>query len=175
MEKYRHKRKAKMNIPIRVAAVLLCLTLVSTYFVSGMFARYATSGQSSGNARVAKFSIEGSGISSQYLDASLSPGTDKDVPLIIENNSEVAVEYTVVVTNVTNNLPLSFRMEKKGASPTVRAGGTTSDSTTFTVLQSPDSHGEYTLFINWQAQDGDIDRIGMVDYIKVTVTAVQTD
>lgn len=162
-----------MNIPICAAAVLLCLALVSSYFVTGLFARYATRAQSSGDARVAKFSIEGSGIFSQPIEASLVPGSSETASLIIQNNSEVAVEYTITVTNMTNNLPLSFRMEKEGSSPTMQASGTT-----FTEQQIPGSHtDEYTLYIKWDKQDDDKDiaRMGMVDHIAVTVTAVQID
>ncbi len=166
--------KSQKNIPMRIAAVLLCLTLFSTYLVTGLFARYTTSAQGSDHARVAKFSIQGSGALSRSIEASLFPGESQTATLIIENNSEVAVEYTVAVTNVTNNLPLSFRMVKEGASPTVDTNGTT-----FTARQIPGSHTDkYTLYIDWKADnDGnrDPDWMGKVDYITVTLTAVQID
>lgn len=171
MGKYLRKSKASINIPIRVAAVLLCLTLFSTYLVSGLFARYATSAQSSDHARVAKFSITGSGSLSQPIAASLIPGETTAATLIIQNDSEVAVEYTVTITNVTNNLPLHFRLEKEGASPTVQTNGTA-----LTDQQIPGSHTDkYTLFIDWDAADNDPAWMGMVDYITVTVTAAQID
>ncbi len=171
MGKYLRKHKTKVNIPIRVAAVLLCLTLFSTYLVTGLLARYATSAQSSDHARVAKFSIQGSGKLTESIEASIVPGIPIDVALIIENNSEVAVEYTVTVTNETNNLPLRFRMEKAGTSPTVNSSGST-----FTSQQLPGSHtDQYTLFIDWEAADNDPALMGMVDYITVTVTAAQID
>ncbi len=168
------KNKTQMNIPIRVAAVLLCLTLFSTYLVSGLFARYATSTQGSDHARVARFSIQGSGELSQSIEASLCPGGSKTAALILENKSEVAVEYTITVTNVTNNLPLSFRMEKEGSSPALETNGTT-----FTAQQIPGSHTDrYTLYIDWEVkteEDRDPAWMGKVDYIKVTVTAAQID
>ncbi len=171
MGKYLHKNKTQMNIPIRVAAVLLCLTLFSTYLVCGLCARYATSVQSSDHANVAKFSITGSGTLLQPIEAGLVPGESKSVTLVIHNESEVAVEYTIAVTNVTKNLPLSFRMEKTGDSPAVAA-----DGTTFTAQQLPGSHDDsYTLYIDWAAADNDLARMGMADYITVTVTAAQID
>lgn len=171
MGKYFHKNKTKMNISIRVAAVLLCLTLVSACLVSGLFARYATSGQSSDNARVAKFSVEGSGTFSQPIEANLVPGESKSADVIIENNSEVAVEYTITVTNVTNNLPLNLRMEKDGVSHDAQG-----NSITHTEQQLPGSHtDEYKLHIAWPKGDNDPAKMGMVDYITVTVTAAQTD
>ena len=257
MRKDHHKRKTKMNIPVRAAAVLLCLTLASTYFVSGLFARYSTSDQSGGNARVARFSfnggigenIGGKMILSQLIEADLIPGGSEEVPLIIENNSEVAVEYTIDVTNETNNLPLQLSIgDKTGSSVTSPAqgsdvvpinsvastnsatsagstaltnsaasansatsissavsinsatptnsatsansaaptngvaptnGATPISSDTRSVQQAPGSHyDKYTLHINWPEQenkDDDLARMGMVDYIKVTVTATQID
>lgn len=257
-----------MNIPVRAAAVLLCLTLASTYFVSGLFARYSTSDQSGGNARVARFSFNGGiadaasqTILSQIIEVNLIPGVSENVPLIIENNSEVAVEYTIDVTNETNNLPLQLSIgDKTGSSVTSPAqgsdvvpinsvapansatsagstaltnsaasansatptnsavsansatsissavsinsatptnsatsansaaptngvaptnGATPISSDTRSVQQAPGSHyDKYTLHINWPEQenkDDDLARMGMVDYIKVTVTATQID
>lgn len=171
MGKDLHENKAKRNSSIRVAAVLLCLTLCSTYLVTGLLARYSTSDQSIGNARVARFSIKGGGSLSLPVNADLIPGETGEVPLIIENNSEVAVEYTVAVSNETNNLPLTLRMEKKMGSGTEKI-----EAIPFTEQRLPGSHtDEYTLYIDWAAVDNDVERMGMVDYIAVTVTAVQTD
>lgn len=51
----KYKSKPKMNIPMCVAGVLFCLTLISVYMVSGLYARYSTSGTGSDSARVIKF------------------------------------------------------------------------------------------------------------------------
>lgn len=48
-------RKPKRNIALRLAGILFCLTLVSFYMVSGLFAKYMTRGQGSDSARVIKF------------------------------------------------------------------------------------------------------------------------
>lgn len=48
-------RKPKKNIALRLAGILFCLTLVSFYMVSGLFAKYTTSGKGSDSARVIKF------------------------------------------------------------------------------------------------------------------------
>ncbi len=178
MGKDLHKSKPKGNILYRAAAVLFCLTLCSTYLVSGLYARYAASGQSSDNARVAKFSMEFSikenGALSESIQADFRPGDSKDVTLQIQNNSEVAVEYTVAVTNETNNLPLSFGMKKAGST----SAGT--GAATVTEQKLPGSPGdEYTLHMEWKenAENAkDPDRyMGKVDYITITVTATQID
>ena len=56
--KKQNKEKAPVNlgtILIRVAAVLFILTIISIYLLSGLFARYVSSGQGSDSARVATF------------------------------------------------------------------------------------------------------------------------
>ncbi len=172
MRKCLHKSKPKGNILCRAAAVLFCLTLVSTYLVTGLFARYSTSGQSADSARVAKFSISGDEKLSTGIEVKLIPGGSESANLVINNNSEVAVEYTIVVTNVTENLPLSFRMEKPDSSlVSVQSG------TPFTAEQLPGSHTDkYVLHIDWTEGDNDPEKwMGMVDYITVTVTATQID
>ncbi len=168
MGKYLRKNKIKKNIPIRAAAVLLCLTLFSIYLVSGLFARYTSGTQNGDSARVAKFSIRSGSTLSRSVEASFYPGKSETATLLVENDSEVSVSYAITVTNETNNLPLSLRLEKKNSSLT--------DGTAFTDqrLQSGCSD-EYTLYIDWDASHGDPAVMGMVDYITVTVTAVQID
>ena len=51
----RRKNRAKMNIPMCLACVLLCLTLVSVRLSSGVVARYTTNTDSGDSARVIKF------------------------------------------------------------------------------------------------------------------------
>lgn len=52
MVKQRKKTGIKVNIPIMLAAILFCLTLVSTYFSSGVVARYSTDTSGADTARV---------------------------------------------------------------------------------------------------------------------------
>ena len=49
------RRRAKMNIPIVLACILLFLTMLSVHFSSGIFARYVSHGEGTDNARVATF------------------------------------------------------------------------------------------------------------------------
>ncbi len=173
MGKDQQEYRTKRNIPIRVAALLFCLTLFSTYLVTGLFARYTTSVQSSDQARVAKFSIKGEGDLLRTIAAELAPGEDTNVKLIIRNDSEVAVEYKIEVTRETSNLPLSFRMVKDGTSNSIEdVNGTI----TYTDQQVPGPHTDtYNLLIRWQKGANDLALMGMVDHITVKVTAVQID
>ena len=51
----KNKKTAIRNIPMTLACVLFCLTLISTHFTSGLYARYTTSDSGSDRARVVKF------------------------------------------------------------------------------------------------------------------------
>ena len=51
----RKKTGAKVNIPMCLACVLLCLTLFSVHFSSGVVARYTATADSGDSARVIKF------------------------------------------------------------------------------------------------------------------------
>jgi len=51
----RHRNRAKMNIPMCLAGVLLCLTLFSIHLSSGVVARYSTNTDGSDSARVISF------------------------------------------------------------------------------------------------------------------------
>ena len=48
-------KQGKINIPMMLACVLLCLTLISMHLTGGLFARYITSGTGSDSARVVAF------------------------------------------------------------------------------------------------------------------------
>ena len=48
-------QQGKVNIPICLAGVLLCLTLFSTHFTGGLFARYVSRDSGSDSARVIQF------------------------------------------------------------------------------------------------------------------------
>jgi len=156
-----------------VAAVLFCLTLLSTYLVTGLFARYAVTAQSSEQARVAAFSITGAGALEKTITAMVSPGETTDVKLIINNNSEVAVEYEIEVSKETENLPLSLELKEGNTSLATATG---KDKITFKDQKAPGNYkDEYDLKIKWEAGRDDVARMGMVDYIAVTVTATQID
>ncbi len=173
MGKLLHLLKTNKNIPIYAAAVLLYMTMISSYCISGVYASYATSEVLGDNARVAKFSVKGDGILSQPVEAELVPGTKETASLNIYNNSEVTVEYTISVSNETGNLPLELRMTKEGDPTPIQVG---TGSVTLTAQQLPGEHVDrYGLDIEWKAEDDDPEWMGKVDYIAVTVTAVQVD
>lgn len=176
MRKYLHRsNRSKLNIPICVAAVMFCLTLFSTYFVSGLYARYTSSALNANEARVAIFSVKGGGELTKPIVADLVPGGVSEKNLIITNDSEVAVDCTIEVTNVNNNLPLEFCITEAEATPSDwKKNGCTFDAQQLSASEE----ATYILHIKWVGQaepQKDLDLMGQVDYITVTVTATQAD
>ena len=81
--------KAKLNIPMFAALILLLLTMITTHMTSGLYARYTAQASGSDSARVAKFAVS----------STVTANEDKtdEYTLVVHNGSEVAVEYSVEV------------------------------------------------------------------------------
>jgi len=174
-------RNGKVNILMCTVAVLFCATLFSMHLVSGLYARYTTGTSGSDGARVAAFRITQEGTIFQTIEANVVPGTTQSAELTITNKSEIAMEYTLKVTNVTGNLtPLKFTLEPadENTSPITTEryeNGISINS----ACQIPGEHTDkYILNIVWEPsanEEDDLALSGMVDYITVSVTAAQID
>ena len=51
----KHRKTAKVNIPMCIASFLFCLTLISIHLTSGLYAKYISSASGNDSARVIKF------------------------------------------------------------------------------------------------------------------------
>ncbi len=172
----RKERSIKVDILMCTLAVLLCATLFSTHLVGNLYARYTTSGSSSDSARVAAFNITQEKTVSKTIEANITPGTTQITELVITNKSEVAVEYTLTVTNKTGNLPLKFKLAPVDGAPSVTTESYENGISINSACQIPGDHTDkYALNIVWEPGDNDLTLIGMVDYITVSVTATQID
>ncbi len=106
------REKGRANIPLLIAVMLACGILLSMYFTSGVLARYTSEGSSTNAARVAVFNTslerkaEESGADLSYIyPVALSSGDDANsYTLVVQNNSEVAVRYTVEL-RFTDSVP----------------------------------------------------------------------
>lgn len=99
MNEQKNNKKSSMSfggILIRIAAVLFCLVVVSTYLMSGLFARYTAGGKGTDSARVAGFDVRLSGVTNgvTYQVSALNPG---EITITLDNQSEVAVSYKIRV------------------------------------------------------------------------------
>ncbi len=173
----RRERKSKSNILIYIVAALLCATLFSMHFVGGLYARYSTRSSGSDSARVAEFKITQEGTIFQEIKADVTPGTTQTVGLTVTNKSEVVVDYTLKVTNVTGNIPsLKFKLTPVGGAPQITTESYENGISINSVRRQPGSYTDnYTLAIVWDKSANDLAYIGMVDYITVSVTVTQVD
>ncbi len=175
------KRNSKVNILMCTVSVLLCATLFSMYLVSGLYAKYTVSATDSDGARVAEFNITQEGTIFQNIEADVIPGTTQSAELTITNGSEVAMEYTLTVTNVTGNIkPLKFKLTPVDVNTALVVTERYENGISInTACQIPGEHTDkYTLSIVWEPsanEEDDLALIGMVDYITVSVTATQAD
>ena len=93
-------KNKKVNIPIRIASVMLCLVLFSLYMTSGMLAKYTTGGKGKIDSRVAKFNVTAAdrGESEYVFDqATVTPDGYGNYSVTVKNDSEVAVRYTIIL------------------------------------------------------------------------------
>ena len=162
------------TIVLRLAAVLLSLVLITTGMVSGRYARYVTSASGSDSARVAKFTVTQSILQGETDLAQtipmleIKPGKTVIIDVVVEHDTEVAVRNTVDVQSLYSNLPLTISVQEKGTE--------TSGSSTFTATYGPGTFKkEYEAAITWVRGSNDVDYIGMVDLITITVTSEQVD
>jgi hypothetical protein len=148
---------------LRSAAVLLVLVLLSTALVAGRYARYVSTASGEASARVAKFRVTESGALTQTLRLTMAPGDVKSLAVVVENDSEVTVNYTVDVENRYGNLPLAFALMDGEAR---LSGG---------AELLPGQTKELALRITWPVGTGDEQYVGKVDEIRLTVRTTQMD
>lgn len=146
----------------RLAAVLLILVMLSSGMVAGRFARYITTSSGSDSARVARFSVTESGILKDTVSVKIVPGQKLPLSVQIQNDSEVAVSYSVSAENQYNNLPLTF---------------TLLDNTTPVgeARLAPGETKNLALQIYWDESITDDKYMGRVDLIRLTLQVNQLD
>lgn len=100
----RYTHTEKPNIALRLAALLLCLTLFSLYLLSGLYARYTVTGTAADSARVAAFQPTATitpateTIKYVYRNKPLAPAYTVSYNIKVTNPSEVAVNCELVIT-----------------------------------------------------------------------------
>ena len=151
------KKSRKVNIPIRIAGIMLCLALFSVYMTSGMFARYATGGSTSDNGRIAKLNVSAEGAvggtgengaapEMEFIQAEGEFVADNNTYVVtVKNLSETAVRYSIELVfpeGVTNYLTVRRGNDTLAAdgnritcpgSDIAPAGGTVAETLTFVI------------------------------------------
>lgn len=159
---------------MRLAAVLFCMVMFSTYLMSGLYARYTAEADGQDKARVAKFDVKTSG--PKGVEVLYSQGDSGDYELLVQNDSEVAISYTITVEVAPIDFGIVVTLEDQVLK--------TKESTTVTVTPAPlppgqeakhpltfkvESWGEFTKIV--AAQPSRSQDVGFT----VTVDAVQVD
>ena len=151
-------KTVKMNIPMCLACILLCLTMFSAAMVSGLYARYTAGNTAEDAARVAAFSVTETGdVLTQELRLHIDPDTPAEVIVTVKNDSETAVRYRMEANNPFENLPLQFDLD---------------EPTAYEI--APGKTAECTLTVSWSGA-ADVRYAGRVDLIELTLTAEQID
>ncbi len=165
------KNSQKANWIVRIGCIILCLTMFSSSLLSNMFARYATSDIGNDVAIIADFKINSdflqNGKSVQKINISIEP-TDPEVnyKVVVENESDVDVKYTVEIENVTKNLPLHITLNDSEA---LRI----SDE----LAANINNRKEYDVSFSWEKESDENNFIYYreIDYITATIYCEQID
>ena len=179
------RRSEKINIWIfRIAAVLLCLTVLSVWGTSGLYARYSTSTSGSDGARVALWgSSESIQLDSQRLPK--QPGQSCTYKLTVSNQrstgeiSEMTQKYHIEVVTA-GNLPLTYTLTKDGTqigtfteTANHKVWTVSEDNMVFQAGVARES--KYTMTVTWPAGQVSAALANVPDYIQVNVCSEQVD
>ena len=82
---------------LRIALILLCMVAFSTSMLAGLYARYTSKTNGGDAARVARFRVETEWSPDVIVDASESK-TEGEYFFTVDNQSEVAISYDLVIT-----------------------------------------------------------------------------
>jgi hypothetical protein len=115
---------------LKIAVVLLIMTMITGILVSNTVAKYTTSFTGSDTARVAKFSVSATGITTGSValfatsygstavvnggtDKVIAPGTTGSIIIKFTNNSEVPVALSGVTLSETNadSIPIVYSVD----------------------------------------------------------------
>lgn len=163
------------QIVLTSAAILLCLTLISTYLTAEMFARYSVKDTASDSARVATFNVTENGELTTSFATELVPGVPCKKEVVVDNKSEVAIAYAITIVNQSKNMDLSFRFGTEGDMDDMTPSG---DGFVYTAnLEASSGAQNYILEVLWNSKGAEIDLeyMGCVDLVTVTLTSTQID
>ena len=184
------KSNRKTPLVFRIGLALVCALLVSTYMMSGMYARYCTTASGDDSARIAKFSVdENDQWDSVDVNVKLNfynpAQLESTLEFSVTSDSEVAVQYDVIVTLPDGLAPhyewLVLTLSRVGEEPvtatcvgnvyTITAAGT------FAANDAIDTHNCTLTFAIADAYQGNppAGLENFVNNIQLTVHAEQID
>ena len=161
------KRKYLENKLSLIVAALLFLVMLTSTLAGNLLAKYATGTENEETAQVAKFKITETGVMEiDVTTEKIKPGMTIIQPITVQNESEVAVNYTLTAST-TGNLPLTLEMDgQQGEKRLVFSQNLTPNDK---------SAHEYNLRIIWPESENDPKYIKMIDVVKLSLSVVQID
>lgn len=129
----KHTKTAKINIPMCIAAFLLCLTLISIHLTSGLYAKYISSASGSDHARVIKFgdlTLTEEGDFYEESKLMIIPGVDLQKKAVVDFKGSESATYVFVEITPTKWV--------------------TTDNKTFSLLSSGKTVMKWSIADGWQ-------------------------
>ena len=171
----------KINIPFCLAMFLFCLTLISIHITGGLYAKYAVSAVNNDDARVAamKFDVALSAEKKSeeiiITDIPTAPGESVLLNLNLTNFEEngkiceVALNYSVSIENIENNIPLEWEMYTDSE---LTANAEKMEGIFDASIKESDS---YWINIIWPETANDAAYAFEIDAIRLSIDAEQID
>ena len=100
----RRNRKGQINIPICTASVLLCLTLLTTHFIGGIYARYTIKGQSFDSAKSISYGALNITETGDFVDGNnmmIIPGVNIDKKATVNFEGSESASYIFLEVSVS--------------------------------------------------------------------------
>ena len=164
-----HRMGKSTVFVFQLAAVLLCLTLLTTCAMGRMYARYYTGTEFGDGARVAKFTFNSTDTltDTKTYAVVLDPQKPQTLAVTLKNDSETALRCTVRFA-VEGNAPLAI------AAPTGMTAEDGSETAWYMDLPAGDA-GDHKLDFTVELQDANYTSAGSVARITLSVRAEQLD
>lgn len=112
---------------LSVAAVLLCLVLVTAHFTSGMYARFVTRAQGSDRSHAAEFDVSAT---PDYAEVNAG---ENGYEIKVKNSSNFSVDYVVNITFDEEKDVGRFSIDSAALSGVLTANGTDGSTATIPV------------------------------------------
>lgn len=181
----------RTNRIFRASAVLLCLVILTTWYVGGLFAKYTTSGSMEDHAGTAVFVFDIKDVEGNFVipvTDITKPGDQSVYKFVVTNEknsviSEVAEEYTITM-KLNGSMPVKCELKKNNSSTeSVELSKTeivtqvTKDAATDTFSAAVEEKDEYTLTVDWPVEynDAKFANGSALAEVQLHIKAVQID
>ena len=161
----KYKNKVKMNIPMCLACILLCLTMFSFHMMSGLYARYATTATGEDGARVVKFGditiVEnGDFVAVGSGKMLVTPGVDIQKQITVNFTSSEVAAYVFILLDVPGFSKAANNMDYTGINGKI--SWTVSDTWTYLTAEGNADTGYQYVYYKLLAPNSELS----VDFLK---------